>query len=74
LCTAQCVHLKGLLKHFMCFSGRFSKTETKPQADSLFSTVRHHNFTRGAWQHLGELTTQARTTFYGHVRLVTDPW
>ena len=44
------------------------------QADSLFSTVRHHDFARGAWQHLGELTTQARTTFYSDVRLAADSW
>jgi hypothetical protein len=48
LCTAQCFLFKGLLKHFMCFCGRFSETETKAQADSLFSTVRHHDFPRGA--------------------------
>ena len=35
----------------MCFCGRFSETETKSQADSLFGTVRHHNFVRGVWQH-----------------------
>ena len=74
LCTAQCFLLKGLLKHFMCFFGRFSEMETKSQADSLFGTVRHHDFTRGAWQHLGELTTQARTIFYGDIRLATDSW
>jgi len=74
LCTAQCFLLKGLLKHFMCFCGRFSETETKSQSDSLFGTVRYHDFTREAWQHLGELTTQARTNFYGHVRLATDSW
>ena len=68
LCTAQCFLLKGLLKHFICFCGRFSETKTKSQADSLFGTVRHHDSTSGAWQHLGELTTQARTTFYGDVR------
>jgi hypothetical protein len=51
LCTAQCFLLKGLLKHFMCFCGCFSETETKSQADSLLGTVRHHNFARGAWQH-----------------------
>jgi len=51
LCTAQCFLLKGLLKHFMCFCGCFSETETKSQADSLFGMVRHHDFTRGAWQH-----------------------
>jgi hypothetical protein len=39
------------LKHFMCFCGRFFKTETKSQVDSLFSTVRHHDFARGTWQH-----------------------
>ena len=52
----------------------FPETETKSQADSLFGTVRHHDFARGAWQHLGELTTQARTTFYVDVRLATDWW
>jgi len=72
LCTAQCFLLKGLFKHFMCFCGRFSEMETKSQADSLFGTVRHHDFTKGAWQHLGELTTPAHTTFYGDVRLGTD--
>ena len=74
LCTAQCFLLKGPLKHFMCFCGRFSEMETKSQADSLFGTVRHHDFARGAWQHLGELKTQAHTTFYGNVYLATDSW
>ena len=73
-CTAQCFLLKGLFKNFMCFCGRFSEMETKSQADSLFGTVRHHDFARGAWQHLGELTTQARTTFHSDVRLPTDSW
>ena len=71
---AQCFLLKGLLKHFMCFCGHFTEMETKSQADSLFGTVRHHNFMRGAWHHLGELTTQARTTFYGNAYLATDSW
>jgi len=44
LCMAQCFLLKGLLKHFMCFCGRFSETDTKSQADSLFGMVRHHDF------------------------------
>ena len=74
LCTAQCFLLKGLLKHFMCFCGRFSETETKSQADSLFGTVWHHDFVKEAWQHLGELTIQAGTTFYGDVCLTTDSW
>jgi len=52
----------------------FSETETKSQADLLFGTVRHHDFTRGAWQYLGEFTTQARTTFYSDVHLATDSW
>jgi hypothetical protein len=52
LCMAQCFLLKGLLKHFMRFCGRFSEIETKSQADSLFGMVRHHDFMRGAWQHL----------------------
>ena len=46
VCTAQCFLLKGLLKHFMCFRGRFYQTETKYEADSLFGTVRHHDFAR----------------------------
>jgi len=62
------------LKHFICFCGPFSETETKSQADSLFGTVRHHDFARGALQHLGELTTQAGTNFYGDVRLATESW
>ena len=72
--TAQCFLLKGPLKHFMCFYGRFSEMETKSQADSLFGMVRHHDFTRGACQHFGQLTTEAHTTFYGDVRLATDSW
>jgi len=56
----------------MCFCGLFSETETKSQADSLFGTVIHRDFARGAWQHLGELTTQARTTFYGDIRRAAD--
>ena len=74
LCTAQCFLLKGLLKHFMCFCGRFYETETKSQADSLFGMVRHHNLARGTWQYLGELTTQTHTNFYGDVRLATYSW
>jgi len=72
--TAQCFLLMGLLKHFVCFCGRFSETETKFQTDLLFSMVRHNDFASRAWQHLGELTTQARTTFCGDVCLATDSW
>ena len=74
LCTAQCFLLKGILKHLICFCDRFSETETKSQADSLFGTVIHRDFARGAWQHLGELTTQACTTFYGDIRRAADSW
>jgi hypothetical protein len=75
-CTTQTTRklVYGSVLPFMCFCGRISETEIKSQAHSLFGTVRHHDFAREAWQHLGELTTQARTTFYGDVRYATDSW
>ena len=73
LCTAQCFLLKGFLKYFLCFCGRFCGMETKSQADSLLGTVRYHDFARGAWQHLGELT-KSNTNLNGDIRLATDSW